>query len=333
MTKRTQLINLYSQREYEEYRGSINKENKQHLESLVGRVKGTLRLRYRLTATGVDVLRGYMNLNFPNFHAATEVIFKQMKLTALSNSKGVYFKPILLAGPAGIGKTQYAQTLSELLKLPFRKIDMGNVTGAMVLTGLSYKWSSGSPGHVAATLLANKVANPIIFLDELDKGQPMFSNGGNVQAALLTLLESTSAAEFRDEFLGFKMDASHVNYIATCNDTKMINPYLLSRFTVVEASDPTPEQLMVIAPQVFRGIVQELELDDYIPQVLDKRVLNELSALGVSVRELRGLLTEALSSSIEGGAKKVTPIALREVVKRKAKVSLQSAPRPIGFIH
>ena len=64
-------------------------------------------------------------------------------------------------------------------------------------------------------LLAERVANPVLVVDEVDK--PMAHGGEDPFRPLYGLLEPASARRPVDEFLSFPLDASHVSWILAGN--------------------------------------------------------------------------------------------------------------------
>ena len=170
-----------SWREYEEYLEEENtpKQIKQLLdESIIGQdaAKKTL---------AVAMYNHYKRLNFASR--------KNNPVTTISKSN------ILMIGPSGSGKTLLAQTIAEILNVPFTIVDATSLTE----TG----YVGGDVESILASLLRScdynieRAKYGIVFIDEIDKiarransfarNTTRDISGEGVQQALLKILEGT----------------------------------------------------------------------------------------------------------------------------------------------
>ncbi|MDW4736191.1 AAA family ATPase, partial [Escherichia coli] len=104
-------------------------------------------------------------------------------------------------------------------------------------------------------------ANPIIFIDEIDKIEHG-KMGGTLEDALLALLEPETAKRYFDECLQAQVDLSYVSYIFAVNDVHRVNPILLDRLRIIPVGKPSPEAFTVI----LRGVLDEVARDYAIPR-------------------------------------------------------------------
>ena len=215
--------------------------------------------------------------DFPNFAELAEVLHDHFALHAMGDGR-VAWSPILLVGPAGIGKTEAARWLAARLSLPFRVIDMASTQSSSPLAGSESFWSNSEPGVVFEQLAYQPLANPVIVLDELDKTDQQRQY--DPLAALYTLLEPRSARDFIDlSIRDFAIDASHVNWIATANSIESISAPLLSRMTVLHVQAPTPEQVAHIARQMYGRMRAESPWGSGFAPTLDDQVVDKLKNL------------------------------------------------------
>lgn len=229
--------------------------------------------------------------DFPNFAEMSEVLHDHFALHAMGDGR-VAWSPILLVGPAGIGKTEAARWLANRLSLPFRVIDMASTQSSSPLAGSESFWSNSEPGVVFELLAYQPLANPVLVLDELDKTATQRQY--DPLAALYTLLEPRSARDFIDlSIRDFAINASHVNWIATANNIDDIPTPLLSRMTVLQVEAPTEEQVAHIAQQIYGRMRAESPWGAVFTPTLDESVVDRLKTLpprsvGLALRRALG---------------------------------------------
>jgi len=257
------------------------------------------RLAPALSRAAIEALRG----RFPNCGEVLDRMAASAALSGLCPTSVSNIPSIVLIGEGGVGKTALARAISQALGVPLTEIAIGGVSSGFVLAGLDVGYSTGKPGRVFETLALGEYANPIIVLDELDKASvdPRYP----VTSILYTLLERLTARDFEDEAIALKVDASHVQWIATANYQSAIEPALLSRFEVFEVPLPTPEQTLQIARHLYADTVASEPWGPKFPAVLDNAVLERFTEL--PPRDTRKTLLAAFGRAAIAGRRELIP--------------------------
>lgn len=251
---------------------------------------------------------------FPNYISFFEYIEDEVIISSKIQNK-IQISPALLVGPPGIGKTFLLNKIAKILDLPSYFLNAGTLTGGFIINGLSSGWGTGQPGFVFKSLYESDVANPLCFLDEIDKfGHPDLSP---VEPVLLSILENHTAKEFIDEFWNFKMNASNINWIATANNVKRISEPLLSRFSVFEISLPNYEERKVFTQSIINEIVENKGLSSLYKGVSDEFIA-EIAKEEGSLRDIGKIIKESLSASIKRDDESIFLIPDDIKIKNKA---------------
>lgn len=149
---------------------------------------------------------------------------------------------ILLAGPAGIGKSQVAYAVAKILKLPWVALDMSSIHDAEALTGSPRVYANAKPGRIMEGFSQAGTSNLVFIINELDKAD-VTSPNGNPADALLTLLDNLG---FTDNYVECKIPTDGVYAVATANDKSLISEPMLSRFCVIDIPDYSDEEKKMI---------------------------------------------------------------------------------------
>ena len=165
----------------------------------------------------------------------------------------------------------------------------------MSLAGSDERWSNGAPGLIVRTFLREKIVNPVLILDEIDKAPQMSHQAASIHDVMLSLLEERTARAFIDEFIGPELpfDASRVNWIATANSTEAIPEPLLSRFRIFEIGAFPENRLPDLVSRILKKIVEGLGLEGAVSFCIRDEAIESLRAR--TAREIRQALEGAVA--------------------------------------
>ena len=266
--------------------------------------------------------------DFPNFsHVVESIVAVHAKLLR----RGVRHRMphILLNGGPGVGKSRFASALAQVLDSPLLKIDLAVETNGSALAGSSTFWANSSVGGLFSMLAfgtggKDSVANPVVFVDEVDKAGRDLTH--DPLAPLYALLEPVSAAQFVDQGLpGVTMDTSLVRWLLTSNSTSSIPGPILSRLTVFNILAPTKDQARRIAQKVATDYVFDYALN--VDPRLSTSMLDDCSEL--TPRQIRKRIELALGIAVVADAAVLTDAAW--AASAVADGSELRAGRRIGF--
>ena len=164
--------------------------------------------------------------------AATEVIWHGLRRSVEHGDPGVRVSPLLLDGPAGIGKSHLARKLAALVGVPSIVVEATNENASFGIVGSQRSWGNSAPGRLINFILSEGVANPIVIIDELEKAGDVRASKGqsfSLTEALLPMLEPLSAARWTCPYFEVPFDMRWVGWVMTTNNFRLLPDPLLSR--------------------------------------------------------------------------------------------------------
>ena len=198
------------------------------------------------------------------------------------------FRPILIVGPPGSGKSRFAADVARAAGVGHIRISLAGVSDAKLIEGTARGWTGTQPSLPALAMAQARTANPVIVVDEADKaggnsahGRPLFS--------LLNMLEEHTAREWYDPCLLANVDIGAVNWILTANSLDVLPAPLLSRVDVIHTEGPMPWDFGDLLGCVLQDLAMAwgMQVDDLPP--LHDRVENSLYLMFCDDRSARAL--------------------------------------------
>jgi len=194
-----------------------------------------------------------------------------------------------LSGPPGVGKTLLAKSVGDILDLPFIQITLGGQNDGELLHGHGYTYSGAQPGMIIKKLSEASKSRCIIYFDELDKCSS--KHGVNeISSILIHLTDPNMNQTFQDRFFqGIDFPLQNCIFIASYNDSSLIDPILLDRFVEINVSPYTlNDKVNIIKDFILPEITNEIGLNKKIvisDNIIKKGILEYTNEAGV--RDIR----------------------------------------------
>lgn len=248
-------------------------------------------------------LFGKLSKTYPNMVDVLKYFRASLVRTKLRKSKAISFRPILLVGSPGCGKSSFARELGTIVsgKMPLR-VDLGNDVASFTLTGSDMSWRKSKCGLVLQSMFGDgkngPLRNPVVILDELDKIPP--GGAHEVEGVFYSLLERETAAHFRDNYFDIPVDASGINYIATANDTAGIPSAILNRFQVFKIRDYSEKEFIdSVIPNFYERWIDFERIDrDAVPGKLSEPIRKLVFSIsGADTRKISAAFDKILEKT------------------------------------
>lgn len=208
-------------------------------------------------------------------------------LADTGQSRYARFRPTILVGAPGTGKSWSAREIGKAMGLPVTVFGCGGVADSTFGGTASHRATSG-PNVPLAFILQCRKANPMVVLDEIEKAASSEHNGRLVDV-LLGFLDRGNAGSYRDPCLEMSIDLSHVSYLLTANSIEGIPSALRDRCRIIHVPDPSPEHVPTLVHRLVADIAADRGLD---PRWFPPMAADEIDVIaegwgGGSIRHLR----------------------------------------------
>jgi hypothetical protein len=244
-----------------------------------------------IKANGLARVRERLLGEFP--HAAEQI---GVLLSDLIEEEEIRFRPTLIVGKPGGGKSRLVRRLCAELGQPLLRYDAAG-SGDNAFAGTPRRWHSGEHCAPLEAVHRSLKANPAVLVDEIDKGASSRHNG-NLELSLLPFLEVETSARYPDPFTESELDLSHVNFLLTANDDAHLQGPLRDRLRIVRMPEPRREDLPILARAIVADVARERGGNPaWWPHLNEDEI--EIAGrlwLGGSVRRLRVIIERLLAA-------------------------------------
>jgi ATP-dependent Lon protease len=202
-------------------------------------------------ARDISAVRATLVAEYPHAIGAIDLLLRDLR-----EGEPVRLSPVLLTGPAGVGKTRLVRRLfRDLLGVGVYRYDGGGASDSM-FGGSPKAWGNTVPSAPARAVNQIRMANPVVLVDEIDKAGTS-SRNGRMWDALLPFLERETARAYRDVSLDALLDLSWITHIATANSIEELPAPLKDRYRIVKLEAPRLVDLPALAANVLRELAVE----------------------------------------------------------------------------
>lgn len=244
-------------------------------------------------ATSISAVRATLMAEYPHATAAIDLLLRDLR-----EGDPVRLSPVLLTGPAGVGKTRLVRRLfRDLLNIGVYRYDGGGASDGM-FGGNPKAWGNTVPSAPARAINQTRISNPVVLIDEIDKAGTSTRNG-RLWNVLLPFLERETARAHRDVSLDALLDLSWISHIATANSIEELPAPLRDRYRIVKVEAPRLADLPALAANVLREFAIEKGEETFVwPLAADEiEVIGRAwEKAGFSIRKLQKIVAGTVTA-------------------------------------
>ncbi|MNU71347.1 Lon protease 1 [compost metagenome] len=244
-----------------------------------------------------DEVYAALSSEFPWMREANEMAARAVAFAQRTESKALWMKPVLLQGLPGLGKTRWMRRFSEVTGVPTHRASLSGVDTTKSIIGSERGWANARPSLPAYAFMGTEAANPIIYVDEVDKA----TKWDSIADAFLPMIEGETASSYPDIYLLGNLDLSAASFIFSANDLSKVSGEFLSRVKVVSIRAPNENEVApVIRTMVRETCEKSLLSDEEVSAIMDNLVSRsrEIYLKTTNLREVKQFIFAEVEKTI-----------------------------------
>jgi ATP-dependent Lon protease len=182
-------------------------------------------------------------------------------IAAYNQNPYAQIRPLLLIGPAGVGKTVFGRIIAKVLGKSLKVISMPSISAGWQFTGTEKGWGNACCGIIVESIIKNGEL-PVFLIDEVDKAAKHSFAYSSPQQGLLNLLDD-SRDSFTDVFLEVPINLNNAFFILTANNLYDCDEFMVNRCMKVKIegyNDPS-ERRIILADYIIPKLLKEYKLE------------------------------------------------------------------------
>ena len=251
-------------------------------------------------ANGELAITAYLRAKAPWHEPVIALLDEQWRLQLWLGKPWISFRPLLLTGRPGCGKSNLARMIAEKAAVGHSSLSLAGVPDSTTIEGTPRGFSTTTPSFPALIMSQHRTANPIALIEEIDKAGSSAQHDDPV-AALMMMIEPGTARQFWDRCLLAPVDVSHVNWIFTSNTLEGLSPAMRSRLDIVAVEGPAPEHFPILLRNLLHEIARQWGLSPWqLPDLAPgaEELLSQRFGKHRSVRRLEREFRAAMAAGV-----------------------------------
>jgi hypothetical protein len=210
-------------------------------------------------------------------------------LAGIVEGRPLRMRPTLLLGEPGAGKSRLCRRFCEVVGFKIYRYDAAGSHDSM-FSGSPAGWHSTQPATPSKAIARTRVANPCLFVDEIDKAGGSSDRNGTVLDCLAPFLDPETAEKYPDTSLDVEINLAGICYLLTANTLSRLPDPLFDRLRILRVPRPGIEHLSALSMSVLRALADDPRWIEPLDGEELEIVGRTWSAGGMSIRRLQRIL-------------------------------------------